>query len=194
MKPATRLLKWKTFYLLPPTALLQQSWKERMSSKGPLPLFSHLVIIEVGRKDCIILLALFLPTCIYRISFKYTYPDPCRFRRNRRKSPAVGHSLSSPTPLPRPVKIEPPPHVPVPQIPNIGVNTIYVDRMALKNPPRALLFDVFGTCVDWRSSVTKALNSETRRYVSRWSCHLPLYSCGSYYGSKFSYKVLQLEP
>jgi 2-haloacid dehalogenase len=30
-------------------------------------------------------------------------------------------------------------------------------HMALKGHPRALLFDVFGTCVDWRSTVTNAL-------------------------------------
>ncbi|KAF2649287.1 haloacid dehalogenase [Lophiostoma macrostomum CBS 122681] len=29
--------------------------------------------------------------------------------------------------------------------------------MALSKPPRALLFDVFGTCVDWRTTVTQAL-------------------------------------
>ena len=29
--------------------------------------------------------------------------------------------------------------------------------MSLSNPPKALLFDVFGTCVDWRTTVTYAL-------------------------------------
>ncbi|KAF2639994.1 haloacid dehalogenase [Massarina eburnea CBS 473.64] len=32
--------------------------------------------------------------------------------------------------------------------------------MALAHPPRALLFDVFGTCVDWRTTVTRALDSQ----------------------------------
>lgn len=32
--------------------------------------------------------------------------------------------------------------------------------MALSPPPKALLFDVFGTCVDWRSTVTKELYSQ----------------------------------
>lgn len=47
-----------------------------------------------------------------------------------------------PTPLPIPSKL----------VTNV--------TMALKTPPRALLFDVFGTCVDWRSTVTKALNAQ----------------------------------
>ncbi|KAF1949328.1 haloacid dehalogenase [Byssothecium circinans] len=32
--------------------------------------------------------------------------------------------------------------------------------MALSIPPRALLFDVFGTCVDWRTTVTRALDAQ----------------------------------
>lgn len=32
--------------------------------------------------------------------------------------------------------------------------------MALSNPPRALLFDIFGTCVDWRSTVTGELHTQ----------------------------------
>jgi 2-haloacid dehalogenase len=47
--------------------------------------------------------------------------------------------------------------------------------MALSTPPRALLFDVFGTCVDWRTTVTEeldaashaALNSATASLASR---------------------------
>jgi 2-haloacid dehalogenase len=47
--------------------------------------------------------------------------------------------------------------------------------MALSTPPRALFFDVFGTCVDWRTSVTQALyvhshaalNSPTASLASR---------------------------
>lgn len=39
--------------------------------------------------------------------------------------------------------------------------------MALSNPtPRCLFFDVFGTCVDWRSTVTKALWNATRTVLS----------------------------
>jgi 2-haloacid dehalogenase len=34
--------------------------------------------------------------------------------------------------------------------------------MALNSPPVALFFDVFGTCVDWRSTVTKALVEAAR--------------------------------
>lgn len=36
-------------------------------------------------------------------------------------------------------------------------------NMALQNPPvKALFFDVFGTCVDWRTTVTRTLaNSAT---------------------------------
>ncbi|KAF2703107.1 haloacid dehalogenase [Pleomassaria siparia CBS 279.74] len=32
--------------------------------------------------------------------------------------------------------------------------------MALATPPRALFFDVFGTCVDWRATVTHALHTQ----------------------------------
>ena len=32
--------------------------------------------------------------------------------------------------------------------------------MALTPPPRALLFDVFGTCVDWRKTVVGALHAQ----------------------------------
>ncbi|KAK5148726.1 HAD-like domain-containing protein [Cryomyces antarcticus] len=47
--------------------------------------------------------------------------------------------------------------------------------MALNPAPRALLFDVFGTCVDWRSTVTRelekaahiALNDPTKSIASR---------------------------
>jgi 2-haloacid dehalogenase len=38
--------------------------------------------------------------------------------------------------------------------------------MALPKPARALLFDVFGTCVDWRSTVTNALYKATRVALS----------------------------
>lgn len=66
--------------------------------------------------------------------------------------------LSSPTPLP---KASPRP------IPGV--------TMALSPPPRALFFDVFGTCVDWRTTVVgeleaqahAALNSATASLASR---------------------------
>lgn len=39
--------------------------------------------------------------------------------------------------------------------------------MAFSDPqPRALLFDVFGTCVDWRKSITNALESAAREALS----------------------------
>lgn len=50
------------------------------------------------------------------------------------------------------------------------------DNMALDHqPPKALFFDVFGTCVDWRKSVTdelwnacrEALNSPTSSIATR---------------------------
>lgn len=46
---------------------------------------------------------------------------------------------------------------PLPSLPRVisGVN------MVLSTPPRALLFDVFGTCVDWRTTVTTALDAQS---------------------------------
>lgn len=39
--------------------------------------------------------------------------------------------------------------------------------MALKDPqPRCLFFDVFGTCVNWRKTVTDTLWDETRKALS----------------------------
>lgn len=39
--------------------------------------------------------------------------------------------------------------------------------MALKDPqPRCLFFDVFGTCVDWRKTVTDALWNQTREALN----------------------------
>ncbi|KAJ8112619.1 hypothetical protein OPT61_g5052 [Boeremia exigua] len=70
----------------------------------------------------------------------------------------VQNDLSSPTPLPRasPISIS-------------GIT------MAITPPPRALFFDVFGTCVDWRTTVVgeletqahAALNSATASLASR---------------------------
>lgn len=63
------------------------------------------------------------------------------------ESPRMNHSylvlskdLTSPVPLPR------------------RTSALYTNiQMALPHPPRALFFDVFGTCVDWRKTVTHAL-------------------------------------
>jgi 2-haloacid dehalogenase len=71
---------------------------------------------------------------------------------------AVQNDLSSPAPLPK--------AIPIP---------IAVTAMALSPTPRALFFDVFGTCVDWRSTVVgeletqahAALNSATASLASR---------------------------
>lgn len=57
------------------------------------------------------------------------------------------------------INIGNPPTGPTPLPPPATSRTINV-RMALKTPPRALLFDVFGTCVDWRTSVTEALEAQ----------------------------------
>ncbi|ORY01330.1 HAD-like domain-containing protein [Clohesyomyces aquaticus] len=47
---------------------------------------------------------------------------------------------------------------PVPLPPMTYTSTLFTGiNMALHQPPRALLFDVFGTCVDWRTTVTNAL-------------------------------------
>lgn len=61
----------------------------------------------------------------------------------RPPNPTLHNDLSAPTPLPSPPKL----------IPGI--------TMALHTPPRALLFDVFGTCVDWRTTVTLALDAQS---------------------------------
>lgn len=53
------------------------------------------------------------------------------------------NDLGAPTPLPSPPKL------------------ITGITMALSTPPRALLFDVFGTCVDWRTTVTQALDAQS---------------------------------
>ncbi|KAF2687745.1 haloacid dehalogenase [Lentithecium fluviatile CBS 122367] len=56
---------------------------------------------------------------------------------------ALQNDLSAPTPLP---PLSPP-------------KVISGVTMALPTPPRALFFDVFGTCVDWRTTVTQALDA-----------------------------------
>ncbi|KAI9662599.1 MAG: hypothetical protein M1821_008766 [Bathelium mastoideum] len=45
-------------------------------------------------------------------------------------------------------------------------------NMALSTPPRALLFDVFGTCVDWRKSVTETLIEWKHRALNDASASL----------------------
>ena len=47
--------------------------------------------------------------------------------------------------------------------------------MVLLTPPRALLFDIFGTCVDWRSTVTKALNDQAHTTLSSATASLAAY-------------------
>ncbi|KAF1809023.1 haloacid dehalogenase [Eremomyces bilateralis CBS 781.70] len=44
---------------------------------------------------------------------------------------------------------------------------------ALVPPPRALLFDVFGTCVNWRKSVTESLVTECNRALENPSKLIP---------------------
>lgn len=46
---------------------------------------------------------------------------------------------------------------------HIGRPAGATDRKGRLEPPRALLFDVFGTCVDWRSGVTRAGEELGRR-------------------------------
>lgn len=55
----------------------------------------------------------------------------------------ISISLGAPTPLPSPPRI------------------IRGVKMVLSTPPRALLFDVFGTCVNWRLTVTQALEAQS---------------------------------
>lgn len=45
--------------------------------------------------------------------------------------------------------------------------------MALQLSPRALLFDVFGTCVDWRSTVTNALNDAAHKTLNSATASIP---------------------
>ena len=47
--------------------------------------------------------------------------------------------------------------------------------MVLSTFPRALLFDIFGTCVDWRSTVTKALNDQAHTTLSSATASLAAY-------------------
>jgi 2-haloacid dehalogenase len=64
--------------------------------------------------------------------------------------PPIQADLTSPTPLPKPSTSKL----------FAGVN------MALPKPPRALLFDVFGTCVDWRTTVTQALYTKAHEALN----------------------------
>jgi 2-haloacid dehalogenase len=45
--------------------------------------------------------------------------------------------------------------------------------MELQHQPRALLFDVFGTCVDWRSSVTNVLNDAAHKTLNSSTASIP---------------------
>ena len=45
--------------------------------------------------------------------------------------------------------------------------------MGLAHPPRALLFDVFGTCVDWRSSVTNGLWEAAHKSLNTGTASIP---------------------
>lgn|SRR5690242_16013769 len=70
----------------------------------------------------------------------------------------VQNDLSSPTPLPRasPISIS-------------GIT------MAISPPPRALFFDVFGTCVDWRTTVVGELEAQAHAALN--SATASLASC-----------------
>jgi len=63
----------------------------------------------------------------------------------------VQNDLTSPTP------------VPVPRTPPKLISGI---TMALKPTPRALLFDVFGTCVDWRTTVVGELHAQSHAVLN----------------------------
>ncbi|KAH7115147.1 HAD-like domain-containing protein [Dendryphion nanum] len=45
--------------------------------------------------------------------------------------------------------------------------------MVLPKPPKALLFDVFGTCVDWRTTVTRALYTQAHESLNSAAASLP---------------------
>ncbi|KAI9712305.1 MAG: hypothetical protein M1820_001518 [Bogoriella megaspora] len=70
------------------------------------------------------------------------------------------------------------PHSPTP-LPKRSTQLPTSPSLTLPTPPRALLFDVFGTCVDWRTTVTntviewksKALNDATASLASRLRLH-----------------------
>ncbi|KAK4942125.1 hypothetical protein LTR66_014732 [Elasticomyces elasticus] len=79
-----------------------------------------------------------------------------------RRSPAADITtiLGSPTPLP--------PRSPTsPTAPTIKPLTKISSKvMALRPPPRCLFFDVFGTCVDWRKTVTAALTEASHKALN----------------------------
>jgi 2-haloacid dehalogenase len=58
----------------------------------------------------------------------------------------VQNDLTSPVPVPKP------------RTPSKSFSGI---TMALKPTPRALFFDVFGTCVDWRTTVVRELHAQS---------------------------------
>jgi FMN phosphatase YigB (HAD superfamily) len=41
--------------------------------------------------------------------------------------------------------------------------------MFVTSPPKALAFDVFGTVVDWRTSITREVDDLARRKGSMWT-------------------------
>jgi hypothetical protein len=91
----------------------------------------------------------------------YTYPWSAAF-------PVVGcisgpHSpLTYPPlmlPIRRPVQDDLSSPVPVPK-PSTSCKRISGITMALRPTPRALFFDVFGTCVDWRTTVVRELDAQ----------------------------------
>jgi 2-haloacid dehalogenase len=63
----------------------------------------------------------------------------------------IQNDLTSPTP------------VPVPRTPPKLISGI---TMALKPTPRALFFDVFGTCVDWRTTVVSELHAQSHTVLN----------------------------
>lgn len=67
----------------------------------------------------------------------------------------IQNGLASPTPLPRTTS-----------------RHISIVNMALPTPPRALLFDVFGTCVNWRKSVVHELHAQAHAALNSASASL----------------------
>ncbi|GAB7366284.1 hypothetical protein MBLNU230_g7841t1 [Neophaeotheca triangularis] len=70
-------------------------------------------------------------------------------------------NFNSPTPLPSKSLADPPSQL-AGIVPALHPPSTSPTIMALDPPPRCLFFDVFGTCVDWRTTVTNALYNATR--------------------------------
>jgi 2-haloacid dehalogenase len=60
----------------------------------------------------------------------------------------------------RPIQSDLTSPVPVP-LPRAPLTPVYGITMALIPTPRALFFDVFGTCVDWRTTVVRELHAQS---------------------------------